>query len=251
MSIKNFILVFLLLVLNLPAFAHEHMRPEFRRTITVSGKSILTASPDMATVQFAIISQNKDPERARKENAEVAANVLNSVRALGIPEKKINLESLNINEEFRYNNKNNTSESIGFKAIRQFKVVIEMPGAEPRALSDKLAELIAAVVGKGSNQLQNVDFGLMDPSKLTEQALNFAVANAMLKAERMLEPLVAAKLGKVLTLSESSSYRPPVYARSMSKMMMADNVVESAQPDAYSAGDLEVEADVSAVFEIE
>lgn len=252
MRVRNFVFVVLFTIINLPVLAHEHMRPEARRTIAVSGKSVLSASPDMATVQFAIITQNKDPERARKENGEISANVLNAVRALGIPEKKINLESLNINEEFRYNNKTNTSESIGYKAIRQFKVVLEMPLAEPKALSDKLAEVVAAVVSKGSNQLQNVDFGLIDSSKLTEQALNFAVANAMLKAERMLEPLVGTKLGKVITLSETTSYRPPVYARSMNKLMMADMAaVESVQADSFNAGDLEVEANVSAVFEIE
>jgi uncharacterized protein YggE len=226
-------------------------KDEIKRSISVSGKSIIQASPDMATIRFAIINTNKDPEKARLANTQIAGVILDAVRAFGISDKKINLESLEIAEDFRYNPKTNANDSLGFKTVRQLRIVLETTTSDSKDLSNKLADLVALVVSKGSNQLQSVDFGLVDSSALQEQALNLAVANAMQKAERMLEPLVGVKLGKVITLTEQTHMRPPVFARSQNLMLAGAPMAESVDHASFSAGNLEVEANVSAVFQID
>jgi uncharacterized protein YggE len=229
----------------------EPKKDDIKRSISVSGKSVIQASPDMAVIRFAILNTNKEPEKARLENTRVAGLILDAVRAFGVPDKKINLESLEIAEDFRYNPKTNANDSLGFKAIRQLKIVLELPAADSKELSNKLSDLVALVVSKGSNQLQSVEFGLIDSAPLLEQALNMAVANAMQKAERMLEPLVGVKLGKVITLSEQTQMRPPVFARSHNLMLAGAPMADSADHASFSAGNLEVEANISAVFEID
>jgi hypothetical protein len=259
--------IFLVLVAFLslanPVFAEDFLMEEYheteapkassdiKRSISVSGKSTIQAAPDMAVIRFAIINSNKDPEKARLANTEITALVLNAVRAFGVPDKKINLESLEIAEDFRYNPKTNGNESLGFKAVRRLKIVLEQPGGDSKELSNKLSDLVALVVGKGSNQLESVDFGLIDSAPLLEQALNFAVANAMQKAERMLEPLVGVKLGKVITLNEQTQVRPPIFARSHNLMLAGAPSLESSDHASFSAGNLEIEANINAVFEIE
>lgn len=264
---KIFLALVVLLTFTSPVLAEDFLAEDFqeveitheadskkddvKRSISVSGKSTIQASPDMAVIRFAIINSNKDPEKARLENSRVAGLILDAVRAFGIPDKKINLESLEISEDFRYNPKTNANDSLGFKAVRQLRIVLEHPSGDSKELSNKLADLVALVVSKGSNQLQGVEFGLIDSAPLLEQALNMAVANAMQKAERMLEPLVGVKLGKVITLSEQTHMRPPVFARSHNLMLAGAPMAESADHASFSAGNLEVEANISAVFEID
>ena len=264
---KIFIALVVFLTFSSPVLAEDFLADDFeevettqevdsdgddvKRSISVSGKSIIHATPNMAIVRFAVINTNKDPEKARLENTRVAGLILDAVRTFGIPDKKINLESLEIAEDFQYNPKTNANDSLGFKAIRQLKIVLENPSGDSKQLSNKLSDLVALVVSKGSNQLQSVNFGLIDSAPLVEQALNLAVANAMQKAERMLEPLVGVKLGKVVTLSEQTQMRPPVFARSHNLMLTGAPMAESVDHASFSAGDLEVEANISAVFEID
>lgn len=222
---------------------HEHIR-----TISVGGTGKLKSAPDKASVKFAIKNVNKAAEKARLENDEIAKKVLNAVRDLGIPEKKIHLENLSIQEEYQYNGK--TNELKGYAAYRTFSVDIEKPDIASKTLSEKISEVVAAVVSNGSNRLENVQFGLIDQSKLINEAQVIAMKNARDKAENILKS-VGAELGKVQTVSESSNFdsypRPYMMAKTMA--FDAGNAAEST-PESFSEGDLEVSATINASFEV-
>ncbi len=221
---------------------------EEHRTVSVSGTAKLKSAPDKATVRFAIKNVNKVAEKARLENNQVSKNVLNAVRDLGIPENKIHLENLSIQEEYEYNGK--TNELKGFAAYRTFSVDVERPDIGSKTLSEKIADLVAAVVSNGSNRLENVQFGLIDQSKLINQAQVIAMKNARDKAENILKA-IGAELGKAQTISESSNFEP--YPRAyMAKTMAFDagNAAPQSTPESFSEGDLEVSATVNASFEI-
>ncbi len=221
---------------------HEHTR-----TISVSGTAKLKSAPDKASVRFAIKNVNKAAEKARLENDEIAKKVLNAVRDLGIPEKKIHLENLSIQEEYQYNGK--TNELKGYAAYRTFNVDIEKLDIGSKTLSEKIAEVVAAVVSNGSNRLENVQFGLIDQTKLINEAQVIAMKNAREKAENILKA-IGAELGKAQTVSESSNFEP--YPRAyMAKTMAYDagNAPEST-PESFSEGDLEVSATINASFEV-
>lgn len=218
------------------AFAEEATKES--RTISVHGEASVKAKPDKATVSFAIISREANAESARKANAETSKKVLNSVRKLGVDEANMRLESLNINEKKEYNGRSKKYELVGFEAVRSF--VIELNEL------DKLAELVATVVQKGSNRLRNVEYGLQDEDSYRIKALRQAVRQAKAKAELLLKPL-DEKLGRVQKLNEGYSQRPVMPYRAFSAMSkMAD-----AEPEAYSQGDLDITATVDAIFAIE
>lgn len=242
------LLVFsLTLLLSTEVLAYDCPPPkEPPHQITVNGKATLQSPPDKATVRFAIITKDKKAEKARTLNELTSKDVLNSVRELGITDQNMQLESLNINEEQKYNPKTQTYESEGYKASRSFVV-------ELRDL-DKLAGLIAAVVSHGSNDLNSVQYGLRNPDALRMQALKEATAQAAQKADLMLSSL-GEKRGVAINIEEqynNYAYQEGGFKRAGMLMAMADAApAPVAEEDAFAQGHIEVEASVRAVFTID
>lgn len=215
-----------------------------QRQVTVTGKSSIKVDPDKATMRFAIINKEKDAEKARQRNELTAKKVLNSVRELGIDEKQMQLESMQITEEKKYDSKTRTYNFDGYKATRVF--VVELYNLE------LLAGVIAAVVSSGSNELSNVEYGLQDPDVMKKQALKNAMVNAMEKTDLILAPL-ENKRGELITVDELSNdfinYPRPNYKSVRVMAMAADASV--AEEDAFAQGQIEVEASIRAVFSIQ
>lgn len=226
-----------------PALAEPELR-----LITVEGEASSLVSPDKATVRFSVVSTAKDAAKARKANAKSAESSLKAVRKLKIPEQKIHLESFTIHEDYKYNQAKRENELLGYKARRSFRVELEtVDFSADTSLSELLAELIAEIFESGSNELDGVEFGLVNSTEHKNKVLKEAVANAKSKATEMLQAL-DAELGAVQKLSESSSYQPVRRFASLSKSLA---MAAEASPEAYSEGDLEIKANVSAQFLIE
>ncbi|MDA0772504.1 MAG: SIMPL domain-containing protein [Cyanobacteria bacterium] len=229
----------ILTILGLSAQAEES-KP---RQVTVTGKSSIKVDPDKATMRFAIINKENDAEKARQKNELTAKKVLNSVRDLGVDEKQMQLESMQITEEKKYDTKTRTYNFDGYKATRVFVVELHK--------LDLLAGVIAAVVSNGSNELSNVEYGLQDPATVKKQALKNAMVNAMEKTDLILSPLVS-KRGELITVDELSNdfinYPRPNY-KSVRMMAMAADA-PMAEEDAFAQGQIEVEASIRTVFAI-
>jgi uncharacterized protein len=221
--------------------AHEpHLGP---RIIEVQGTAKKKVTPDMAVCSFSVINEAKTAEEARFENEKNAKNILNAIRKMGIAEAEINLERFNIEEDREYSQKEQKYIFKGYKAVRAFSVdVFNL---------DLLPKIIATVTQNGTNSLNKVSYALKNPEQYRLPLLKEAVLNAKAKAEAMLIP-VAAQLGVVQRLSESSSFDYPV-PRAMPMMLMAKAAnaeSDSGSVEAYSAGTVEITVNVQASFNI-
>ena len=210
------------------------------RTITVTGEGKITVVPDKATVRFGIASRHEDPEEARRQNAETSREAMNAVRELGVEERKLRLESLQLQPVREYNPETRRSEDKGFEAARVLVVELED--------LDKLPDLIAQIVQKGANRLNGVHYGLKDQDSLRDQALGLAVTRARDKANLMVSTL-GVELGDVLRISEQSFTMPMPHVRMADQpMMMAKAEAAAPEPEAYAAGETEVNAVVQVTF---
>lgn len=209
------------------------------RTITVSGVGTVEAEPDEVTVQFAVVTRAETAEEARRQNAEAAEQAMNAVRELGIAERKIQLLTLRLDEEWEY--RNNERIRKGYIARRDVKVTVEDLDLVPR--------LVTEVVQQGANELGGIQYGLQNREAVEDEAIQAALARARRKAQLMAAALDVA-LGRVHQIVEGSVQipRPPVtYARAE----MAMDMNEGDHPGAYAAGEITVRATVSVTFEIE
>mgnify|MGYP000965605850 CR=1 FL=1 len=99
---------------------------------------------------------------------------------------------------------------------------------------------IDAAMAAGATAVNGLQFGSSQIGKARYDALALAVVDAKTRAEAMARAL-GLKLGRVVWLSDSSSYSPPMpMMRTMAAPMM-----ESAAPTPIEAGQLDVSASVN------
>ncbi|RMH62722.1 MAG: DUF541 domain-containing protein [Bacteroidetes bacterium] len=226
------------LLLALPIMAQDTTSP---RTITVSGEGIVRAEPDQAVVRFGVVTQAGDPETARQRNAEAAREAMNAVRALGVPERKLRLETLQLQPRREWDPDTRQWRDQGYEAVRQ--VVVELDDLE------RLPALVTEVVQKGANRLDGVSYRLQDEKQARNEALLQAVTEAREKAALMAGAL-GESLGRVRLINEQSFSVPrPMMRMAAEAVMMADKA--APEPDAYAAGEIEVRATVQVVFELD
>ncbi len=236
---KNIILQAVLLMLCSGMVSAQ--QAEHRRTVTVGGEGVVRIVPDMALVRFGIVTRDDDAEKARAMNDAAGSRTLNAVRSLGIPEQKIRLEVLQLQELYEYNPERRTQEPAGFEAVRH--VVVEL------ADLDLLPTLVARISQQGANRLFGITYDVKNKEAAQNEALRKAVLNARSKAQVIAETL-GVSIGRVERISEEIFVFPePLFARG--RTMDADMETASPVPEAYSAGEIEVRAKVQAQFLIE
>jgi uncharacterized protein len=210
---------------------------ETERTVTVSGIGGVTATPDIARLQLAVVERSPSVSDAQTAAAAVTARVLALLDELRIERKYVNTTSASVQPDYRWNQVKEQQELIGYIAQRTIEV-------ELRDL-DKLGELIEGAVKAGVNQLQPP---MLDSSKRRDahrEALSLAASDARANAGTLAAAL-GAKLGKVITINAVDTGPMPMPMM----RMQADMAMAEAAPQTYNAGDLNFEAMVTAVFEL-
>jgi uncharacterized protein YggE len=109
---------------------------------------------------------------------------------------------------------------------------------------DKLGDVLTAATAAGANMAGGISFDVLDRTGAYNQALAQAMDKAKARAQVMAQAC-GVTLGRALTINESSSYSGPTYAASTS---LKGDVAAPAVP--VAAGQLEVTASVSVVYEI-
>lgn len=222
-----------------PTQAQNMNETKQQRTITVSGEGVVRIEPDQAVVRFGIVTRSEDPEEARQQNAEASREAMNAVRALGIEERKMRMETLTLQPAREYDPDTRRWIEVGFEAVRE--VVVEVNDLET------LPALVAEVVQKGANRLNGVAYELENRDAVRNEALVEALTVAREKARLMAET-IDVTLGQVQTINEQSFDFPrPMMRMEQMEMAMAKDAA-APEPEAYAAGEIEVRATVQVVF---
>jgi uncharacterized protein YggE len=174
------------------------------RSITVTASAEVRAVPDRAVIQLGVESRASTAQAAMAQNNALMSQVVEALRALGIPEQ--NLQTSYINLSPLYSNPPPTNpptpaQLIGFQANN---VIV----AELTDLT-KVAPAIDAAVTAGANQIQGISFQLSDEQPFRLQALRNAGTRARAKAEALAAGL-GVTLGAVLSASEAEFQVIPV-----------------------------------------
>lgn len=225
--------VFCLLLSCSMAFAQDY------RTISVDGTSVLKAVPDQATVNISIETTAKDAKEAAAQNSAVMNRIQKEILALAITRDNIKTSSFNLYP--LYNRKDNgTQEITGYSVSNQITVTVDNVNL--------VGTVIDTAIKAGASNVNSVEFGLKDPQSYKDKVLRQAINDARNKAD-----IIAKALGKnivnVVSVNSNNSY---IEARTYNSLMYAkassDSAVGAAPP--IQAGDINVRANVSIVFEI-
>lgn len=198
--------------------------------LKVEGKGSVMAQPDMAEVVLGVSTEDKQLKAAQEENAKIAAQILNTLRTLGVDPEDIQTQSYTIEPQYDYVEGKQVFRS--YRVLYQFKVTIRN--------IDGVGEIIDAAVESGANIVNSISFTISDPSMYYQQALNSAIDDALSKAGT-----IGSKLGvkifptPVSIFEEGYQYGSPV-------SIAFQQVAVAATP--IQTGQIEVTARIEAVF---
>lgn len=186
----------LALPLAAPALAQEAMPP----MINVTGTGTVEAAPDIATLMIGVTTQGDTAAAALAANTAALEAVLARLTTAGVAPGDMQTSNLSLNPNWTgYENNNPVISS--YIASNMLTITI-------RNL-DTLGAVLDASVADGANTLNGLTFAVADPKPLLDEARKEAVADARAKATLLAEA-AGVKLGKIVSIAESSAFEPPL-----------------------------------------
>jgi uncharacterized protein YggE len=156
--------------------------------IEVTAEAETRATPDLAYLDFGVMTRADTAASAAQQNAQRMKAVLAAVRAALGPNAQIGTGMYNVRAEYSQNREGGEPRVIGYVATN----VVRLETAELA----RIGEVIDAALKAGANQVQRIAFGLSDPATPRRSALRDAVARAQAEAEAIASALKAT-LGPV------------------------------------------------------
>ncbi|HEV7229518.1 SIMPL domain-containing protein [Brevundimonas sp.] len=208
-----------------------------RPALTLAAHGEVKVAPDMATVNFGVVTEAPTAQEAMAQNAARMAEVTAALRRAGIDPRLVQTSGLNLSAQYDYV-ENNPPRLRGYQASNRVTVRVEDLA--------RTGQVVDAVVAAGVNQIDGIGFGLKDPSAAENEARVLAVRALQEKAALYAQAL-GVPLGGIRNLTEGGGYVPrppmPMYARTE---MAADGMATSVAP-----GELTVRIDVTGVYDLQ
>lgn len=207
-----------------------------RPALNLSAYGEVKVAPDMAVINFAVVTEAPTAAEAMRQNAAQMNQVMAALRRGGIAERDVQTSGLNLSAQYDYQ-QNEPPRLRGYQASNQVTVTIND--------LDRVGETADAVVAAGVNQIGGISFGLEDPTAAENRARQLAVRNLQAKAALYADAL-GVSLGGIRSLTEGGGYTPrppvPMYARAEMAMDAASTRV--------SPGELTVRIDITGVYDL-
>jgi uncharacterized protein len=215
--------------------AHETLPP---RLVSVTGEGEVKAMPDMAYVTLGVEARKPTLAEARSEVTATVERVLALTRELKIDPKLVDSSQLQVQPDYRWNEKDSKRVLLGYVVSRQIEV-------EVRDL-ERLGTLLERSVSAGVNQVGGARLDSSKRKDLERDALAKAVEDAFLDAGALARA-ASVRLGPVYTLSVSMAmpFQPKYMERAAMAAPMADAAAET-----YAPGEMKFVANVSAQYEL-
>ena len=235
-----FLLAGLLLALapvNLLAAAEENKTTAPLAKINSEG--MVKAYPDVALVNFTILTEAPKAPMASVENARKADVFLSQMKKFLHEGDTVKSTGYRIIPLYTYGEKGKKPAITGYRASNGFQVKLMELG--------RLGDLIDLGIQQGVNEIHGPSWQHSGIDALTQEA----TVQALHKARQMAEALARSQGMKVKRLQKvSTGARVMPYPRDEAKVMRAAAMSENV-PTPIEVGEQEIRAQVEAVFELE
>jgi uncharacterized protein YggE len=166
--------------------------------ITFTGEGKIYTKPDIAFIDFSVVTQGEEIGRIQDANTKKMNKVIEFLKSFGIEEKDIKTTNYNLYPQYVYEN-SKIPQIMGYQITQTLNVKVRQ--------MDKIGEILEKVVNIGINQVNALYFGVENDEELKEQARKLAIDDAKKKAEKLSQEL-GIKLGKLSNFSENVAGYP-------------------------------------------
>lgn len=209
---------------------------QYSRTITIRGTGTEPASAKFAIVDMAVVTKNSSAKEAVRENAQKMAAVQDALKEFGLDESAFSTSNFSVYQEMEYSDKKSHPGAYRVSNSLQVKFPSE---------SD-VGEIIDRAIDAGVNEFSNIRFLPDDYVSALKIAREKAVQDAV-ETAKILADAAGLRVVRIVSISEDGG--TPSAPRFYNKATVAMD--ESGATTSIIAGDTNVSANVSIVFEIE
>lgn len=207
-------------------------------TVAFSGEGKVLAKPDVAKLNFTILTQAGTSKAAQDSNSKKSNEVTAFLKKQNIDDKDIRTTGYNIYPQQTYPQFGGTPKITGYQVTQTFEVTIRDLENANRVLD--------GIVAAGVNQVDQLQFEIDDPEKLKAEAREKAIADAKQKAGE-LESQIDIDLGKIVNFRENvRGYPRPYY--SIEKLAASD--LDADDGPSLPSGENEIVVNVTITYQI-
>ncbi|WP_208440470.1 SIMPL domain-containing protein [Bartonella raoultii] len=220
----------ILLVGLLPLHAEESKMKNATITVTATGES--QATPDMAIINLAVVTEDKTAQQALAANNKSMNDIVNAFKNNGIQANDLQTSGLSIYQ----------SNPEKQNHVKLYHV--------SNSLTVRIRDLTTAgkifdqAMALGVNAVNGITFTNADPKPFYQEARKKAIAEAIEKAKTIAQA-ADVKLGKIIEISENSDHYYP-------KPRLMSRAADTSYADTnFSGGELGYNVSVTVVFSID
>ena len=163
------------------------------RTITVTGRGVVEAEPDKASVVVSVVTQEWVAKTAADRNSEIMTRVRDALVASGVNANDITTTNYSI---YRQESWDGGRLSIGRYRVRnEMKIVVHNTAL--------VSGVIDTAISAGASELTSLTFTVADDTALVREARMLAVRQAQ-ETAALLAGASGCKIGEAITIIEKS-----------------------------------------------
>ncbi len=230
-ALSIFLTASLVLLVGISPGTTQERKPT--RTLTASGRGIVTIPTTLSQIRLAIEVSGKTPTTAQQEAARRSTQVVNFLKTQQVD--KLQTTGISLNPTYIYTNGGNPKVT-GYSATNSISF---------RVTTDRAGEILDAAVKNGATRIDGVSFVASDKAISTAQiqALKQATQDAERQADAVLGTLNLKRKEVIgIQINSASSPTPIPVAEPMLRQSVATKV---APPTPVVGGEQQVEAAVT------
>lgn len=224
------------------------IQPSSFRSFTVSGQGKATSIPDVAELNFSVVSEGgKDIASLQSQNSSKMNAAIDLVKSKGVDSKDVKTSSYSITPRYQ-NYSCRPSDSAGAITCPPSQIVgysvSQTVTAKVRDFS-KIGEILSGVVDKGANSVSGPYFTMDDPNGPQNEARAKAIQNAEERA-KVIARAGNFRIGRLLSIEDQGQIYYPTYG--LGAEITADK--SAATPPVIEPGSQESTVNVVLRYEI-
>lgn len=242
MTVKRIIVLALVGIFTLSAFTLPNTgggggAADQTRMISVTGTGKVYITPDIATINIGVHTEEADVAAALASNTSKLQAVNDTLKGFGIDPVDIQTTNFSVYPSQQYSP---TGETLDTKYAVDNTLLITV-----RDLS-KFGDVLSSVVTNGANNVYGITFDVADRSQAIAEARKSALENAQKQAQE-LAAAAGVTLGQVMSLGTNTSEPTPIYADYYGR---GGAMMDSAAAVPVSSGQLVISVDVYISYEM-
>lgn len=217
---------------------------EASKTFPVTAEGKVKAVPDVATINLGVISRGNTAKLAQGESVNAINKITSFVKQQGVADEDITTSNSSLNPV--YNWQDGKSEITGYESNQT--ITVKVRNVDTDEGQNKASNIMAGAVENGATSIYGSTYTIDNPDGLRQEARLKAIETAKEKAKE-LSAAAGIKLGKVVNVTESGGYYPPMplYA---DKAVMAEGIGGGGYSPTVEPGQQDVVQQITLVYEI-